>query len=267
MENLNLNIERFDPTKQQLNELVERAQTLKDIDIDDSNQLEQVKKVRIDLKNARVGITKTGKEMRNDAIKFQRAVIEKEKELVGIIEPEEKRLKGIEEEAKQKALLIEREKLLPWRKEKLTEVDAELSDGELLNMDDKEFQLFLNEKAAEKLAKQEEEKRAKEAEEQRKKELAEAEERARKEAEEKAKKEAEEAEKRHQEELERLRREKEQEEEQKRQREKRREKEKKYQEWLKQNGYTEENKDQFYIVDHGHVVELYKLVDSYYPEN
>jgi len=38
---------------------------------------------------------------------------------------------------------------------------------------------------------------------------------------------------------------------------------KKYKDWLRANGWTEENKDEYWIQDHGHCVEFYKLVSKY----
>ena len=48
--------------------------------------------------DARIAIEKTGKDARDDATKFSKAVIAEEKRLVAIIEPEEKRLKAIRDE-------------------------------------------------------------------------------------------------------------------------------------------------------------------------
>jgi hypothetical protein len=50
------------------------------------------------LANARVTITKSGKEAREDATKFSKAVIEEEKRLIAIIEPEEARLRGLRDD-------------------------------------------------------------------------------------------------------------------------------------------------------------------------
>ena len=83
------------------------------------------------------------------AIAFQKAVIEKEKELIGIILPEEDRLSGIEEEAK--ALIIREERLekLPIRKERLAQVESYPDDELLLTMDSMAFESFYNKKVAE----------------------------------------------------------------------------------------------------------------------
>ena len=65
---------------------------------------------RMELKTQRIAITKMGKDVREDAQKFAKAVIAEESRLIGLIEPEEKRLQAIqdahdaaEEEKKQAA--------------------------------------------------------------------------------------------------------------------------------------------------------------------
>ncbi|MEM5429373.1 hypothetical protein [Cupriavidus oxalaticus] len=50
------------------------------------------------LANARIAITKAGKEARDDATKFSKAVIEEEKRLIAIIEPEESRLRTMRDD-------------------------------------------------------------------------------------------------------------------------------------------------------------------------
>lgn len=52
---------------------------------------------RQSLKSARIEIEKRGKAAREDAVAFQKAVIAKEKELVALIEPEEARLKELQD--------------------------------------------------------------------------------------------------------------------------------------------------------------------------
>jgi hypothetical protein len=52
---------------------------------------------RMTLKNERVAISKLGKEARDDATKFSKAVIAEEARLIGLIEPEETRLQAIQD--------------------------------------------------------------------------------------------------------------------------------------------------------------------------
>ncbi|MGR3504901.1 MAG: hypothetical protein ACU0B7_03410 [Paracoccaceae bacterium] len=141
-----LNIEKFSPKEAELRTLADNCQS---IDIKD---LKTVRDCRISLKNARVEITKTGKAMRDDATKFSRAVIAREKELIAIIEPEEQRLQKIEAEAKLQAERAERAAILPTRKERLAAIGdgIEASDDELLDMDGPTFEGYVNKRLADK---------------------------------------------------------------------------------------------------------------------
>lgn len=64
---------------------------------------------RMVLKNARIDIQKAGKEARDDAVKYQKAIIGKEKELVDLIEPEEKRLQELQDAVDNEAKRIKEE--------------------------------------------------------------------------------------------------------------------------------------------------------------
>ncbi len=110
-----LSLAEFVPAKADLISLVEQAKKT------DMANPEAVHEVRILLRDARVNVTKRGKELREGALKFQKDVIAKEKELVAIIEPEEQRLKTADEEFKLKAEMEKRRDELPSR------VDAELA--------------------------------------------------------------------------------------------------------------------------------------------
>lgn len=146
-----LNIEKFNPTVAELMEKVEATRKITAEDLTDKKQLDIVKRARIDLRNARTSIEKAGKELRADALKFQRAVIAKEDELIGIIKPEEERLKGIEEEAEHLALMKVRQAQLPERKERLMKLgigDEPVGDDFLLAMDSVQFETYYNEQVA-----------------------------------------------------------------------------------------------------------------------
>lgn len=143
-------LDQFDPTREALAQMVEATKGITAEDLEDKKQLEVVRRARIDLKNARVSIEKKGKELREDATKFAKAVIAKENELIGIIEPEEDRLKAIEEAAetlKQRRL---REAQLPYRRDRLAEIgdDVEVSDETLNGMENVDFSEYLNRRVA-----------------------------------------------------------------------------------------------------------------------
>lgn len=86
---------KFSETRDKLAAMAAKSVDL--VDITNTAGYQQVHAARMDLKNTRVDITKRGKEARDDANAFAKAVIAKEKELIGIIEPEESRLQGLQE--------------------------------------------------------------------------------------------------------------------------------------------------------------------------
>lgn len=145
-------IDTFDPTVAELTKMVEATKDITATDLEDKKQLETVKSNRIALKTARVKIEKRGKELREDALKFQKAVIAKEKELVAIIEPEEDRLASIEEEAKQIVIKRQRAEQLPTRRERIDNIGDNLtaSDEYLLTLDDTQFETYFNQRTADK---------------------------------------------------------------------------------------------------------------------
>lgn len=65
--------------------------------IKDKVTYDQCHGTRMSLKRARISIEQTGKTAREDAQAFSKAVIAEEKRLIGIIEPEETRLQGIQD--------------------------------------------------------------------------------------------------------------------------------------------------------------------------
>jgi hypothetical protein len=90
-------LERFDVTAESLKQIVEPYKELKIADVNDRDGYVQVREARLALKAKRVQIEKSGKELRDNANKFAKAVITREKELIAILEPEEQRLKSEEQ--------------------------------------------------------------------------------------------------------------------------------------------------------------------------
>jgi len=146
-------IEKFDPTVADLSAMVAETQTVFITDFEDKNQIEVVRKFRISLRDARICVEKRGKELRADALTFQKAVIAKEKELIQIIEPEIMRLEALEDAAKSHALKQERLRKLPERKDRLfveVQLDTQASDeAMILEMTDVDFEAFVERKKAE----------------------------------------------------------------------------------------------------------------------
>lgn len=166
-----MNLEQFNPTVAELTKLAAESKQLSVTDYGDPVQVKAVHDQRIVLRDARVDITKKAKLFREEAVTFQKRVIEKEKELIALIEPEEYRLQCIEDEAKAYAIKQERERKWPERLARLKELEYKggSSDDHVLKMlSDVEFETYIsNVKAkieAEALARQRTEQLAREAE-------------------------------------------------------------------------------------------------------
>lgn len=89
-------LQKFEVSPESLKALVEPVKGLTIASLEDRDNYVKVRESRLMLKSKRVEIEKSGKALRENAIKFQRAVIAREKELIDIIEPEEQRLKNEE---------------------------------------------------------------------------------------------------------------------------------------------------------------------------
>lgn len=171
---MNLEIEKFNQTKEELSKLAKKYANLEINGVDDKTGYSIVDEARKDLKNKRVLISKTGKAMRDDANKFAKNVISLEKELIAMIEPLEKSLQNKQRFVDEEKLKIKRQGLLPDRKKQLSEIDIELTDDEILMFDNAKFDAFVVEQKSAFLYKKEQELKAKEQEIARKKELEEA---------------------------------------------------------------------------------------------
>lgn len=265
---------QFDPTIEKLTALVAESAGIKEVNLDDPQQLESVKKARLKLRDARVSIEKTGKSYREDALAYQRAVISKEKELIGIIEPEEQRLKLFEksaELAKERRLRVQQ---LPERRARLEKEGFEVKESILLEMDSIAFENHFNGLIAEKnnKAKEEQDRIAAEKQAELDRREAEIKEGERKlEEEKKARDREEQARKEEREKIEREAREKkEREEREDRERKEKEEadrkaleKKKAYQKFLTDNGWTKETAADFKEENIGGIVTLWKKVASY----
>lgn len=68
------------------------------VEIKNGDAYKEAHGARMSLKNTRVAIEKAGKTAREDATAFSKAVIAEEKRLIGMIDPEEKRLQSLQDE-------------------------------------------------------------------------------------------------------------------------------------------------------------------------
>ena len=144
----------FDPNKEQLHAIAaEVAQITADPAKMTKEDFELVNATKNKLVKARTAIQKRGKEVREQAVKFQRDVIAYEKDLIAIIEPEEQRLKEIEAAAKEYAMQEERKKTLPEFRAKLDTIGdgVEVDDAFLLSLDPNGRDAYYNERLGAKL--------------------------------------------------------------------------------------------------------------------
>lgn len=150
-----LSIAKFDPMVAELQALVEGTKAIVSVDHSNPDEIKNITAKRKEIRDKRKEIEDFGKSLRAGALSFQKAVIAKENEIVAIIEPEEKRLKGLEDEAKEKVEMESRAALLPARREKLAMLcdGIEASDEELLKLDPEEFTAYYNQRVGDKNAK------------------------------------------------------------------------------------------------------------------
>lgn len=278
---------------QELNKLAEKSKTI--TSIEDEN----FKEVKAEMVKKRNYIKQYCLDARRDIKKVAEGVSEVEEMLYEIFVPEENRLIAIAEEDKAAKELETRKKALPARIAQLETIGDEVLETKepdfeqfLLGMDSKQFEAYYNQrvvaknaadraelerreaalKEKEEAAKREEEAKAREEKarqderekiEREAKEKEEREAREKKEAEERQAEQErihqEQLEKEKQAELDRIEAEKKEEAEKKR----KLEASKKFQTWLQKQGYSEETKSEFKLVDNGDSVTLYKLVGNY----
>ena len=139
----------IDPNISKIRGFVSLSKDLTITDFGDEKQLEVVKDHWEILRTARGDVAKALKGFRQEAINFQKAVIVKEKELIAEITPEEERLKGYLDQAKEIQEKKRRMAILPQRKEQLSTIGFDIPttnelyfesiDEGLLGMDDKQF--------------------------------------------------------------------------------------------------------------------------------
>lgn len=85
----------FDETKAKLAEFTVQSERI--VEITNPAGYQEAQRARVELKSTRVDIQKRGKAAREDATAYSKAVIEAEKELIAVIEPEESRLQALQD--------------------------------------------------------------------------------------------------------------------------------------------------------------------------
>jgi phage-related minor tail protein len=261
-----LSIAKFDPLKAEIISLVENIKTTV-ASASGAEGYELMKENKKVLQIRRTDLVKYLKSEREGFINGQKFVVKFEKECLELIadveQPLDDKIKTIDDARKRE----ERIAILPERKEKLASIEIEMTDDEILDMDDKQFaQYFVDRKIEYLQAKQdkidaenkriEDERLFKENEIKRQADL----DKARKEGEKIAKQKAKEAEEK------RIAKEKKDEEDRvaaEKAENERLEKMKKYQKFLADNGCSKETESEFYIKKDETKVVLYKKVGEF----
>ena len=220
-----------------------------------TDDVAKVKNTRIRLGKIRNAITKQSKAQRDGFIAAQKTNIAIEKSLIAIIEPQESRLKALEDEAAKAKERAARVAVLPMRHDMLNKIGdgVEVADEVILDMDNDSFIGYYNVRL---MAKNEADRIAIDAEKMKLARDAE----DRKIAEEAALKERERMENQQRLENEAKERTAALLEKQKAEEEKKREADSRYQAWLTKIGY---DKNTWYLAMTGNIVKAYKFVDSH----
>lgn len=93
-----MSLATLDSRESELTVLAESAKGITITGPEDKSGYKLVREKRIELKNARISVQNDGKDLRENAVKFQKTVIAREKQLIAIIAEEENRLSNIEDE-------------------------------------------------------------------------------------------------------------------------------------------------------------------------
>ncbi len=133
-------IVEFDYNKEALEKVKEEFSNI------DKTNIEEVSNAVKTLVKMRGLIQKKGKTYRDDANAFNKSVIAKENEYVGIIEPLELEFKEIIEADKQAKIIEARKALLQNKKDQLSLLTAisKISDEDILAMDDEQWVNFFS---------------------------------------------------------------------------------------------------------------------------
>lgn len=138
-------LKRFNPTEAELTALAEEYKWLTISGIEDEIGAAKVKEWAKKLQSVRIVITKAGKDMRADAVKYQKRVISEEQKLVGIVDYIEKDLKEKLDRYNNAIVADKRKKILPERRDELAKagITVEISDDDLCAMDYDKFNKYV----------------------------------------------------------------------------------------------------------------------------
>lgn len=177
-----MEVEKFNPTRAEVQKAKDESLVLLEKEITDINSFNEIDTGRKKLKKMRTTIDAFGKKSRDSYVKKAKEIKKQADDLIDEIKPTEDKLAAKQEEYKQKQIIETRKKFLPKRMEQFAEIKCDITEDELLKLDDDEVSKLYVEKKGEYLEHIETEARLKKEAEERK--LAEEREALRKEKEE-----------------------------------------------------------------------------------
>lgn len=121
----------YDETKAALAVLA--VESARIVEVTNPAGYQEAHSARMKLKNTRVEITRRGKAAREDATAFSKAVIEKERELIAVIEPEEIRLQSLQT-AWDDAIAAEAARKAAVEKARVDEIRAHIDEFQRLQL-------------------------------------------------------------------------------------------------------------------------------------
>jgi len=135
---------KFPYTPDELEKVIEESKLIVCDDLTDDASLKIVADKKKEIRSIMIENEKFGKSCRDLFTGINRDIMSMQKELTGILEPEFERFKAIEKAAEDLKIKQEREQILPWRKDELKKIGdkEEITDEELLEMDNEEFEEY-----------------------------------------------------------------------------------------------------------------------------
>jgi hypothetical protein len=134
---------KLEPKKMELEALVGMCRGLVINGIDDKDTYKLVDEYRKKLVKARTGVIAIGDELKEEAKNWVKAVNEKVKDLVEIVQPVEKQLASNLAAIDQAKEMADRKAMIPVRKEDLLKVGVEATDEFLMEMDSTKYNSYL----------------------------------------------------------------------------------------------------------------------------
>lgn len=149
LEKIQSGLQAFDERRATLVSLAESAKDIDIIDFNDKITLKIVSEKRKELKAERVKVQNEGKDMRDMIRPITNYIIESEKELIAIIQPEEERLNGRENWVKLEIERVEQERIeaenarIQKRIDALAEYGYQIDYADIKSMSDETFGKYL----------------------------------------------------------------------------------------------------------------------------